>query len=132
MRPKKEPTDYTLEELVKVVGITRKEYTGMLSDLQEQVNTLRDYIVSIDFEGTINNPKEGTSDSVTYINNESARDLLETILNRENKVANQWELKLLRDVYNNTTWTKKQYDTLDKIVAANYSNGNSYWNVKTY
>jgi len=132
MRPKKEPTDYTLEELVKVVGITRKEYTGMLLDLQEQVNTLRDYIVSIDFGGTVNSSKEGTSDTVTYVNNESARDLLETILNRENKVANQWELKLLRDVYNNTTWTKKQYDTLDKIVAANYSNGNSYWNVKTY
>lgn len=132
MRPKKEPTDYTLEELVKVVGITRKEYTGMLLDLQEQVNTLRDYIVNIDFGGTVNNTKEVTSDSITYINNESARDLLETILNKENKVANQWELNLLRDVYNNTTWTKKQYDTLDKIVAANYNNGNKYWNVKTY
>ena len=132
MRPKKEPTDYTLEELVKVVGITRKEYTGMLLDLQEQVNTLRDYIVNIDFGGTVNNTKELTSDSITYVNNESARDLLETILNKENKVANQWELNLLRDVYNNTTWTKKQYDTLDKIVAANYNNGNKYWNVKTY
>ena len=132
MRPKKEPTDYTLEELVKVVGITRKEYTGMLLDLQEQVNTLRDYIVNIDFGGTVNNTKEVTLDSITYINNESARDLLETILNKENKVANQWELNLLRDVYNNTTWTKKQYDTLDKIVAANYNNGNKYWNVKTY
>lgn len=141
MRPKTEILKLTLDQVTQIACNTRQQHNQRISELEDQVNGLKKYIE--DLEGRIksvilpaiteleNNqvdkPTEPVGERVVYRNNRMRKEILHELLEDADSIMSNWSRRLLASVYNNTTWTEKQFKVLDEIVNTNSPKNISKW-----